>query len=556
MNSFKEIYDFDPVGRLVKVSSSHDPTLGLEYDVIGNLIAASDVGVLDYDPSSRPHAVRKFLGVEQHYDSVGNHLGDETRRRVEYNALDLPNNIFRRSDGKSIQIRYDAEGNRAATHGPEGDRYYLGPIEMRGGLFAHRVQVGGRTVAQAMRKDGDPHVEIAYVHDDHLGSTDLVTDKSGNVQARFSYDAWGARRERAWTRTLDGPDGPLVDHGYTGHEHDDEWGVIHMRGRAYDPAMRRMTSVDPFVVNPFGVQAFNRYSYVLNDPVNLIDPSGYTPKYPHDPCASQRCTIIHFGTGSTVYGEKGAPGPVSEDSPNTVEVRSAVDRASVPNLDAAVHRVTQTALNGLDQGTVWGNPSPTNVAGAINRFSSNPGLGAGEALAYTYVRGTLENVDTASNANASTGDRAAASGWLLFDVLGGAIVGMVAKWARGGATAVNVADDAANAIYRMTNAVDQAVPASTPVGRVGRGPMTVQTPGTNRPATIGGRDYTGHALDRMQQRGLVPSVVEDAIAHGTATPGRMPGTTAHYSAVNNVTVITDTATGRVITTYPGAGKGF
>ncbi len=277
LNSFQEIYDFDPVGRLVKVTSSHDPTLGLDYDVIGNLIAASDVGVLDYDPSSRPHAVRKFLGVEQHYDSVGNHLGDETRRRVEYNALDLPNNIFRRSDGRSIQIRYDAEGNRAATHGPEGDRYYLGPLEMRGGLFVHRVQVGGRTVAQAMRKDGDPNVEIAYVHDDHLGSTDLVTDKSGNVQARFSYDAWGARRERAWTRAPEGPDGtPLVDHGYTGHEHDDEWGVIHMRGRAYDPAMRRMTGVDPFVVNPFGVQAFNRYSYVLNDPINFIDPSGFS----------------------------------------------------------------------------------------------------------------------------------------------------------------------------------------------------------------------------------------------------------------------------------------
>ena len=293
LNSFEEIYDFDPIGRLRKVTSSHDETLGLKYDVIGNLIAASDVGELGYDPSSRPHAVRKFLGVEQHYDSVGNHLGDETRRRVEYNALDLPNNIFRRSDERSIQIRYDAEGNRAATHGPDGDRYYLGPLEMRGGLFVHRVQVGGRTVAQAMRKDGAPQVAVAYVHDDHLGSTDLVTDKSGDVQARFSYDAWGARRERAWTRTLDGPDGtPLMDHGYTGHEHDDEWGVIHMRGRAYDPAMRRMTSVDPFVVNPLSVQAFNRYSYVLNDPINLTDPTGYMPESamflssPHKPPSS------------------------------------------------------------------------------------------------------------------------------------------------------------------------------------------------------------------------------------------------------------------------------
>jgi hypothetical protein len=49
---------------------------------------------------------------------------------------------------------------------------------------------------------------------------------------------------------------------------------------------------------------------------------------------------------------------------------------------------------------------------------------------------------------------------------------------------------------------------------------------------------------------LVPSVVE------CRGPGRVAGTTAHYSPTNNVTVITDTARGRVITTYPGSGKGF
>lgn len=345
--------------------------------------------------------------------------------------------------------RYDAEGNRAATHGPNGDRYYLGPLEMRGGLFVHRVQVGGRTVAQAMRKDGDPNVEIAYVHDDHLGSTDLVTDKSGNVQARFSYDAWGARRDRAWTRAPEGPDGtPLVDHGYTGHEHDDEWGVIHMRGRAYDPAMRRMTSVDSFVVNPFGVQAFNRYSYVLNDPINHVDPSGFVCVQAGvlgTVCGSS-ITVHDFQTGDTVTGSGQSSEPVTTPTPAApTQAEQPNPRASLPNLDAAVHRVTQIALNGLDQGTVWGNPSPTNVAGAINRFSSNPGLGAGEALAYTYVRGTLENVETASNANASTGDRAAASGWLLLDLLGAGAVGMLGKFGRVGA-AVNQVDDAARAV--------------------------------------------------------------------------------------------------------------
>jgi RHS repeat-associated protein len=348
LNSFQETYDFDPLGRLTKVTSSHDPTLSLQYDVIGNLTWASDVGTLSYDGTSKPHAVRGFRGVEQQYDSVGNHLGDATRRRVEYNALDLPNNILRRADGRSIQIRYDAEGNRAATHGPDGDRYYLGPVEMRGGVFVHRVQVGGRTVAQAMRKDGTTRVDVAYVHDDHLGSTDLVTDVSGNVQARFSYDAWGARKTRSWTRAPAGPDGtPLVDHGYTGHEHDDEWGVIHMRGRAYDPAMRRMTSVDPFVVNPFGVQAFNRYSYVLNDPINLVDPTGYIPDVNSGlPTVNGRPMgpeDTWIGEETLVFGRR-APGPTEEHQGGAAEASatpSAIEQQQPVAGDSATPSVPE-----------------------------------------------------------------------------------------------------------------------------------------------------------------------------------------------------------------------
>ena len=84
---------------------------------------------------------------------------------------------------------------------------------------------------------------------------------------------------------------------------------------------------------------------------------------------------------------------------------------------------------------------------------------------------------------------------------------------------------------------------STPTGSKGN-PLLTNTP--NSPATIGGRDYTGHALDRMQQQGIMPSAVENA-ARGAAIPGKIPGTTAYYDSVNNITVITDTGTGRVVT---------
>jgi RHS repeat-associated protein len=87
---------------------------------------------------------------------------------------------------------------------------------------------------------------------------------------------------------------------------------------------------------------------------------------------------------------------------------------------------------------------------------------------------------------------------------------------------------------------------STPTGRKGS-PIDV-APGTNDPTTIDGRDYTGHALDRMQGRGVPPSAVEDAIRHGQSSPGIQPGTTVN-NGLNGVTVVTGDQ-GQVITVIP------
>jgi RHS repeat-associated protein len=63
--------------------------------------------------------------------------------------------------------------------------------------------------------------------------------------------------------------------GFTGHEQLDSVGLIHMGGRVYDSALGRMLNADPFVQAPANSQSFNRYSYVINNPVSLVDPTGY-----------------------------------------------------------------------------------------------------------------------------------------------------------------------------------------------------------------------------------------------------------------------------------------
>ena len=115
-------------------------------------------------------------------------------------------------------------------------------------------------------------------HRDHLGSTVAVTDENGTEF--LGYDAWGKRRNAngqdnnniaAWVGLSS-----KTDRGYTGHEHIDDIGLIHMNGRLYDPITGRMMSADPIIQAPYLLQNYNRYSYVMNNPLSLTDPSGFS----------------------------------------------------------------------------------------------------------------------------------------------------------------------------------------------------------------------------------------------------------------------------------------
>jgi RHS repeat-associated protein len=59
-----------------------------------------------------------------------------------------------------------------------------------------------------------------------------------------------------------------------GHEHSPQFGLINMNGRMYDPVVGRMLSVDNFVQDGTSTQSFNRFSYVVNNPLKFTDPSG------------------------------------------------------------------------------------------------------------------------------------------------------------------------------------------------------------------------------------------------------------------------------------------
>jgi len=114
-------------------------------------------------------------------------------------------------------------------------------------------------------------------HTDNLSSIAVITDESGAVAERLSYDAWGKRR---FPNGADDPSGNLnsrsqTTRGFTGQEELADVGLVHLNGRVYDPLVGRMMSADPFVPDPLNGQAWNRYSYVINNPLAFTDPNGY-----------------------------------------------------------------------------------------------------------------------------------------------------------------------------------------------------------------------------------------------------------------------------------------
>jgi RHS repeat-associated protein len=66
----------------------------------------------------------------------------------------------------------------------------------------------------------------------------------------------------------------IIDRGYTMHEHLDQFGIINMNGRVYDPLTAMFFSPDPFVQAPGNWLNYNRYGYVMNNPLKYTDPNG------------------------------------------------------------------------------------------------------------------------------------------------------------------------------------------------------------------------------------------------------------------------------------------
>ncbi|MFZ5862303.1 MAG: RHS repeat-associated core domain-containing protein [Nitrospirota bacterium] len=126
-------------------------------------------------------------------------------------------------------------------------------------LFAGSTRVAQKT------SDGT----VSYFHGNHLGSTHIVTNAGGAAVEEIHYYPYGG------TYTDSNGEAGGVSYRYTSQQLDVETSLYYYHARYYDPVLGRFVSADNMGVTSMLPQSLNRYSYVLNNPLRFVDPTGH-----------------------------------------------------------------------------------------------------------------------------------------------------------------------------------------------------------------------------------------------------------------------------------------
>ena len=289
-------YEYDDIYRLTQVNYPFEEIVSYNYDPMGNRISmTTTVDGIDTTINYAYDAADRLLlsgGITYDYDNNGNMVRKtETPGRVTSYNYDGANRLISLSkmfDGSQQDIytfEYDGDGNRLSKATINGKKSksseYLWDVNTILPQVLTESDKKGTTfyaIGLDLISMSDPRGKEFYYHYDGLGSVCSLSDSKESIKAIYSYDAFGQTRKEMGH--VDN------DFRFTGEQMDDETGLIYLRARYYDPDTGRFINKDPIQGIGTMTQSINRYVYSMNNPVNLVDPSGYCGETPD---------IIDFG---------------------------------------------------------------------------------------------------------------------------------------------------------------------------------------------------------------------------------------------------------------------
>ncbi|MGH1519542.1 RHS repeat-associated core domain-containing protein [Chryseobacterium sp. JK1] len=291
-----ESFNYDDNNRLV---SWTDPVTGITppnrnvYDAKGRIIQNDQVGTMKYENSSK---IYQPTGMTLNAAGTQNYNNDLIQS-IAYNENNDP--VFIDGEKGDVAFQYGLTSMRqSVTYGGNFDadkegkftKFYSedGSFEVvkdnTTGKEKHILYIGGSPYESNiiyLKNYEESGGSYKFLHKDYLGSILAISDEAGNKLEQRHFDAWGnfthlqiGNGAIITDKNIIDSTSLLVDRGYTSHEHFAEVGIIHMNGRLYDPLLRRFLNADENIQDPTNTQNYNKYGYVMNNPLMFNDPTG------------------------------------------------------------------------------------------------------------------------------------------------------------------------------------------------------------------------------------------------------------------------------------------
>ncbi|MGB6354677.1 MAG: RHS repeat-associated core domain-containing protein, partial [Steroidobacteraceae bacterium] len=286
-----ENFYYDSLYRLDHSILGATTNLQMAYDPMGDITSRSDVAAgaaWTYDPV-RKHAVTQAGSSAYTYTYDAN--GNATSRNgstIAWTSYNYPSSVATSTESAVFNYGPNHQRWEMIYTGPAGteNTFYATPMFEKVypgvlGIYRHYLYANNRPVVLITRTTASV-ITVQSLLVDHQGSiSSVVTDSTGASLVGESFTAYGNRREAStWTgaptsaelTTMNG----VTREGYTFQTVLGAMGLNHMNGRVEDAITGRFLSADPHIPDRGNTQSFNRYSYVNNNPLTMVDPSGFS----------------------------------------------------------------------------------------------------------------------------------------------------------------------------------------------------------------------------------------------------------------------------------------
>jgi RHS repeat-associated protein len=277
-------YEYDSLDRL-KSWTLGSTTETYDYNATTGNLETKAGTALAYADTAHKHAATSAGGNTYTYDANGNQITRVIGADTFNLAYDAENRLVevKKNSTTIATFAYDADGVRVqATENGTLTKFVGGHYEVTGSQVTKYYMAGASRIA--MRKYTVPSsMSVEYLLGDHLGSTSITTDNTGAKVSEMRYKPWGEVRYSWTASTSTTPSYTLADYTFTGqYSYMDDpstsgvtegFDLMFYNARWYDPYLARFAQADSIV--PAGVQGYDRYAYVSNNPVKYTDPSGH-----------------------------------------------------------------------------------------------------------------------------------------------------------------------------------------------------------------------------------------------------------------------------------------